>query len=73
MNGLLGALPSWDPGIVGPMNRPNLKYVVRPRTSFEADFTEIFGLSSLQGERVIDAPPTEASKGFPMGPCYGPF
>ncbi|CAE7596939.1 WRN, partial [Symbiodinium sp. CCMP2456] len=47
--GLLGCVH-----IVGPMNRPNLKYIVQPRRTFEEDMTEIFGLSSHGSERVID-------------------
>ena len=36
------------------MNRANLKYEVRPRTTFEADLTAVFGLMLVPEERVID-------------------
>eukprot|EP00927_Polykrikos_kofoidii_P042643 TRINITY_DN36679_c0_g2_i1.p1 TRINITY_DN36679_c0_g2~~TRINITY_DN36679_c0_g2_i1.p1 ORF type:complete len:1339 (-),score=190.61 TRINITY_DN36679_c0_g2_i1:390-4364(-) len=41
--------------VEGPVNRPNLKYVVRPRTFLQSDLGELFGLARSDDTESIDA------------------
>lgn len=50
----LGLTPENTVLVQGSINRPNLKFVVRPRSTLEEDFAEIFHLNQAISDRTVD-------------------